>query len=542
MRTTFFLAIVLMMTITLSAAAQTICPTEIILSIGRSGSACFRMERNQSCYGNGMISSSFYMEEPPAFSAPGSIVDARQIQRLRAEPIDEGLSVVSMLVRATLSDLEERSIALLIYGDASLENAVAPIPEMLVQATGTLNIRAMPQPNGEILRRMNINDTLIANGRYQAGGWLRVRLPNSQDLGWVSLEVARPDGDITQLLEVDINTPYIRPYERINIQTGETRFCDGALPSGILLQTPNADKSILLNINGHSLHIAGAVFMGSPDGEALYLSMLNGWLSVGDNYLPAGTQAALEDGSLSPPTPYITEELAALPVNNLPYRFTVAAPLDAADIPAAIAALQPQPEVIEVRPLSTPRPECRRFVTRRTTLWAGPGDYYEAINELPDSSPVHPVLQYNGENETWWQLDNSNWIRASRVFQEGECRDIPVTVEIPRQQYNTISMERCETTNGPLHVGQQVRLEFTPPAFESYEAAQIAVRVDPGDIKVNEVNLRVYVTDPIRIGSNPEPRYMRTFYTIWIAEGGPHRIASQRLHYDLTCNITVPFG
>lgn len=540
MRTIIFLFF-LLTTVTVSTAAQPVCPTDITLSVGRSGSACFQMGRNQACYGNGSVSASFYSEDHAPFSAPGSIVDARQIESIQVMPVEEGLSVASMLVQATLSDLEERSVALLLYGDAMIENDVAPIPELLVTATGTLNIRATPQLDGEILRRMNINETLVANGRYKEGGWLRVRLPSSQDLGWVSLEVARPDGAVSQLIEVDINTPYMRPYERINVQTGETTFCNGALPSGILLQTPDTDKATLLNINGQELQIAGAVFIQSPEGNTLHLSMLDGWLLVNGAYLPAGTQGTLENGALSEPAPYVAENLAALPTNNLPYRFMIAAPLRREEIAAAIAALQPQPAVVDTTPVATPRPECRRFVTRRTTLWAGPGEFYEAINELPDNARVFPVLQYNGEETVWWQLDNSNWIDASRVYQEGECPDIPVTVVVPRQRYNTISMEQCKTLNGPLHVGQQVRIEFTPPAFESLAAAQVATRVDPGTIKVDEVDLYVYATDPIRLGM-ADMRYVRTFYTSWTAEGGPHRITSQRLHYDLTCNITVPFG
>jgi hypothetical protein len=119
-----------------------------------------------------------------------------------------------------------------------------------------------------------------------------------------------------------------------------------------------------------------------------------------------------------------------------------------------------------------------------------------------------------------------------------------VTDFVPRQEYNTISLERCETQNGPLRVGQLVTIEFTPPAFENYYDANLALRVDPGEITIDERYQYVRASDPISIGTigTGQERYLRVFSTTWTATGGAHRIISERLSYILSCDITVPFG
>jgi hypothetical protein len=97
------------------------------------------------------------------------------------------------------------------------------------------------------------------------------------------------------------------------------------------------------------------------------------------------------------------------------------------------------------------------------------------------------------------------------------------------------------TTNGPLRAGQQVRIEFVPPAFDGYREAVAATRIDPGRIKVNERYFYVYADDPV-LRSGTDNRYFRIFYTHWTAQPGTYRITGDRLTYELICNLTVPVG
>ena len=95
-----------------------------------------------------------------------------------------------------------------------------------------------------------------------------------------------------------------------------------------------------------------------------------------------------------------------------------------------------------------------------------------------------------------------------------------------------------------MRVGQEVTIKFTPPAFENYYDASIALRVDPGQISIDERYKHVEASKPISIGTagTDQERYVRIFSTRWQATGGAHEIISERLSYILTCNITVPFG
>jgi hypothetical protein len=201
---------------------------------------------------------------------------------------------------------------------------------------------------------------------------------------------------------------------------------------------------------------------------------------------------------------------------------------------AVLTAVTPQPS-----------PACRYLTTGTATLWAGPGEFYEAINELPSGSRIYPKLRTtDASGAVWWQLSNSNWIHANAVRQLGDCPDIPVTNVVPSEPYNTLSLETCKSLNGPLRVGQEVTIQFTPPAFENYYDASIAVGVDPGRITIDEQYQYVEASRPISIGTagTDQERYVRIFSTEWTATGGAHDIIGKRLSYIPTCHITVPFG
>ena len=87
---------------------------------------------------------------------------------------------------------------------------------------------------------------------------------------------------------------------------------------------------------------------------------------------------------------------------------------------------------------------------RDDSLYAGPGLSFEVINTIHQGARVRPILRVTDANGIeWWQLPNSNWVRAAAVEVQGICRDIPVTTYVRPPSYNTLSLETCETTNGP---------------------------------------------------------------------------------------------
>jgi hypothetical protein len=104
-----------------------------------------------------------------------------------------------------------------------------------------------------------------------------------------------------------------------------------------------------------------------------------------------------------------------------------------------------------------------------------------------------------------------------------------------------LSLETCETTNGPLRARQQVRIEFTPPAFDNRGEARDAPRIDPGRISIGARMYRAEVTDMVQLGTvGVDDRYLRTFYITWTAVPGTHRIVGDRLSYEPICTLVVP--
>lgn len=521
-----------------------VCPPPVLLALARSGSACFDLENNQVCYGNGTVSAAPYTGYAAALTQPGDRAGILGLQVLSVAPLasDAGVSVASLNVQASLTDQEQRFASLLLIGDATLENLVPPTPEQTLTANATVNIRTEPDQRAEIVAQLTIGKTLTANGIDLDGGWLRVKIPNTDDLGWVGRDVVVSDGDVHALAVVDESTPLFRPYE-ITRLTSSADFsgCDGALRAGLLLQTPNVEEVVTITINDLFFSFAGTFFLRG-EGENITIDVLEGSAETGEVYIPAGARyvgGEAQGYDLSP--------LAGLPLNNLPRRTAAAEPLTADALAELIEAHHAEVELASApTPDATPDNRCRRQTTRTTRLWGGPGEFYEVINELPAGRYLRPILQTTDpDGEIWWQLHDSNWIRARLIEETGECEDVQIADRVPPPRENTLSLETCKTTNGPLRVGQYVRIEFTPAAFNNWGEARDAPRIDPGRIKVGSRTYRTDATEPVMIGSvndRFEDRYVRTFYIYWTAVAGTFRIEGTRLHYTPICSVTVPVG
>lgn len=510
------------------------CRTGILLSLARAGSVCVGLERGQICYGNGSAEATLYNEG--TFAAPGDIVSANDVQELRVSQLADDISIVALSIQGSLPVTEQRSITLLALGDVTLTDEVERTPAFPVNATGTLNIRATPEINGDIVQELGVGAAVIANGRNEDGDWLRVEIPNTDDLGWVSASVVEAETDFSTLLTVGLDAPYFKPFEVMSLATGAAdAFCEGAPESGVLLQSGSTTDFAVFEINGHEVQIAGTVFMqAAPD---LRIIVLDGQVLFDENFVPAGAEISA-GGEAVPYTFTVTD---TLPLNNLPSRFTVTEPLTAEAIAAAIEAyntIEAEPVVVEV-PTATPQP-CRRITRTFTDLWSGPGVFYENINQLRPDRSVRPVLQTTDlDGNIWWQLSNSNWMLAADAEVTGECETIPVLTEDNPSPINALQLETCETSNGPLRVGQRVTIEFTPPPWDTEGEAWIATRTDPGTITVDEQRQGMNVSAPIRLGT-ADDRYLRRFSTIWEATGGNHRIVGEWMAYVQICNITVP--
>jgi hypothetical protein len=536
-----FLMIVSLMVAPLppSAVAQApVCGPAVLIDIARAASTCFRLEAGQACVGNGNVLASGF-DGTTLMTQAGDRATLRDISTISVESVEDDLGV------ATLA-LDESALTIIAFGDVSIRNRAQPLATLNALATGSVNIRSTPDADAEIIARAGVNDGILLNGRSADNGWVRLQVPNGGGYGWAVVDVLNVQGNLLSLVVASEDDPIIAPFRALDLTTGGNAACDGALHSGVLLQSGNNSQLTTLQLGETVYGLQGTAFASSSAG-AVDLYVLAGYavwtIDSATRPIPAGAWAA-GDGTITPFTP---SDFSALPLQLLPVPIGLPDAISVADITRFADEYAAAQTAADATPTPQPTADpsiCRRVTRRDVTLYAGPGDFYEAINNLETGVRVDPVVATRDpDGQTWWQLFTSNWLLASDVRETGICDDVPITQTFTPPRANSLSLESCETTNGPLRVGQQVTIQFTPPAFDNLGEARDAPRIDAGRISIGARTYRAQVTEPIQLGTvGVDDRYLRTFYIVWTAVAGTHRIVGDRLSYEPICTLVVPVG
>lgn len=535
--------------ITLPVIAQEACPANVIRAFARAGSACTDVERNQACLGNGNVQATFDSAFDASFTLVGERADTGLVQQLILNSEDE-YPVASMQLQMNLLNTQPgRNMMLLAFGDVSLTNQVPVRPTVPIESTGVLNVRALPDIESDILAQYPLRTTITANGIIAEGNWLRVEIPDTSEIAWVARDLIITTGDLSTLNIVDIDTPFLRPFQVFTLITGQDdALCEGTTKSAILLQSPNLIEAIDMTINGVNILLTGTIVIQAvPDGE-MTISQIEGTAFIRANnktrwLVPASKVSIPLDSTLNiagdismtnPSLGYI-----GLPINNLNYRVRLPEEITQENIDIQIAELEAEPLMFTENSVMDSQ-RCRRIAQRRVVLYAGPAIFYEVIREVGRGSRLYPVLRLSdSEGVTWWQLSNGHWMLANRAESSDNCGEIPVTEIVQAPHYNVLTLETCDSSNGPIRDGQWVWIEFVVGSWETLEEALQAPRIDPGRITINERWHYVRAQEPRLVA---EDRYYRTFWGTWYAEVGTYRIVGNRLSYTVVCDVTVPLG
>lgn len=518
--------------------AQSTCPTGILLDLSRAASVCYQLGDETACYANGTVSATAF-DGTNALPQVGDKASVTQLQSLSLSTAPDEISLAVLNLPSDLALNSGQAVSLIALGDVTLTNAVEPLPMVSVIATGQLNIRHRPQDNADVIGRSGVNTVLSANGRTADSQWFRVQVRNTDLYGWASATVLKPQGNAAQLQVVAQDSPIYRPFEHFSLNIGDSVFCEGGLPSGVLLQTDSA-VPVRFIINQTPVQLQGTAFITDENG--LSLVMVTGFALLGEDqiYLPAGALGSVGQAL----TPYVPADYAALPLGNLPVSVRLPESITADEIAqrtADYAASQALSLATPVPP-ATPNPNtCLRTSRSDTSLYAGPGRFYEVINPLRTGQQVMAHTQTtDADGRIWWQLSNSNWVLAADIREQGACDDLPYLAHPQAPSHNQLSLETCETTNGPLRQGQWVEIYFMPPPWNNFGEARDAVAIDPGRISIGSRTYRASASEMIRIPTaGPEDRYARRFFIHWTAEAGTFRIAGDRLTYEPICTLTV---
>ncbi|MFN8560944.1 MAG: SH3 domain-containing protein [Anaerolineae bacterium] len=139
----------------------------------------------------------------------------------------------SLALVAMQADLPDDAvpIQLVLYGDASIANAVTDLPEPFPTATvkngpaNILNLRASPDADADVVTTMRWSEELPADGRSADGEWLRVQTDKGAAWVFASL-VTVTEGDAAALYVLD--SPATRHMQSVTLANGAPAGLAGA--------------------------------------------------------------------------------------------------------------------------------------------------------------------------------------------------------------------------------------------------------------------------------------------------------------------------
>ncbi|MFN8376895.1 MAG: SH3 domain-containing protein [Anaerolineae bacterium] len=364
MRHTIF-SILLLLCISWSAAlAQGDCPAIVSTALETVSDVCISVGRNQACYGNLRLRAAPQAGvEQFTFEQTGDLINLADLQTLQTTPLniesgEWGIALLSL--QANLPDtLPGQNVTLLAFGDVMLENAVPRPIEIDVSATANARVRSAPttEAGNNVIAVIPAGTTFTANGKNEAGDWLRVRVPDSVEgaglIGWVATSILSIGGDASTLNVVNPDEAAFTPMQSFYFASsiGDS-VCSQAPESGILLQTPAGAGTVSFQVNGVSIALGSTLFLQTAQ-NSLDINVIEGGAYVTaegvTQLVPAGTFTSVPltsdghapSGVPTDPQPYNAAAFASLPVDAaspLPEPIAVAPAVPAAEVDAAVAA------------------------------------------------------------------------------------------------------------------------------------------------------------------------------------------------------------
>lgn len=338
-----------------TAVAQTeTCSVTVQQALAEVDAGCASTGRNQACYG--YVS----LEATPRegaldflFAKQGDLANVADLDTLRLSALDvenDQWGIALLKLQANLPDtLPGQNVTFLLFGDVELQNAVDPVGAdaaeavmLSVTSNGGANIRSAPTTDSQVAGSLTTGETTTANGRNADGTWLRIQIPDSDSLGWVSASLLVPDGDASTLPVVG-GTDAVEsftPMQAFYFQTGITKTtCADAPADGILIQTPEGAGNITLRANDVDIQLGSTAYLQAVPGADMTMSVVEGQGAVTADGVtvdvPAGMQVTIPiDENLQPvgepsaAQPYDVALVANLPIELLPEQIEIAPPAE----------------------------------------------------------------------------------------------------------------------------------------------------------------------------------------------------------------------
>ncbi len=340
---------------TVNSQSPESCPQIVQVALSMADRLCEAMGTNRACYGHMLVDATPRPDVSSLdFNQEGDIADVHALQAIRLSPMDLEIGtwgVALLNLQAYLQYAAPQEVTYVLFGDVEVTNAVEATPTLLatVVTRQYVNVRLGPTTNAGVIATLAPGVVVEVKGRLADNSWLRVRLPEIGQVGWVYAPVLAVDGDVETLRIMEAWSPYYGPMQAFYFRSGiDDSVCRESPQSGLLIQTPEGVAEVTLLVNEVSIQMnATAYFQAQPGGQ-MTVGVLNGWAVVESQGqrqpVFAGTQVSVPlagnlaaSGAPAEPVPYVEAALTALPMSLLPTEVEISPALTQGQINALLA-------------------------------------------------------------------------------------------------------------------------------------------------------------------------------------------------------------
>ena len=430
----------------LAAAQDSACPAMQQQAFANIQAFCAQQASGTLCLGHPTVSPTLRAEasDSGALLQPGDSMSIAAIDWLSISTEAKTWGTARALFEAYPAEtLAPRQAALVAFGNVTifLPPPVDMPPTMVnarVSARRGANLRALPSTAARIVAQLAQGRPLYVTARSPDGNWLLVYAsPGTR--GWINRHLVSSFAAALPTLESAANAPPLwMPWQSFDFHSAiDDAPCDGAPPSGILLQTPEFGTPLYFDINGSELRLRGTAWLQAQSSSGMLVHLLDGSARVitgeGSVLLRPGryTVVALamaDNGALRATAPpyapqaYPYHELSSLPLQLLPYPSRMALDTELLVKPAPPGDGNPLAE------LAADAPCAIAAMREGANLRSRPDPSAPVIAVMSHRQSAQPVARVIGsDSKPWWKLADAVWVRADATANAANCSALPIS-------------------------------------------------------------------------------------------------------------------
>lgn len=258
------------------AQSSDTCDTLITRALQEIGTACVENGRNETCYGNVLVSATL-TDDNLNFRETGDIVPVTSLEALITRPANPETGEWGVALMDLTADLPEDAdglVRMVLFGGVEVTPTVeqvvpdAPTCQFTNTNASNLNMRGGPGLTYRVVDVLNRRETIEVYGQSD-DGWLR------SARGWVygplgSLACA-PNTEL--LLMNDPASAYIAPMQAFSMTIDDSGQCRAA-PPGLLIQTPDRTVANIV-INNVEIRAGSTAFI-TGDADTMIVANYDG--------------------------------------------------------------------------------------------------------------------------------------------------------------------------------------------------------------------------------------------------------------------------